>query len=284
MANERLYGVCGFPLKQSLSPFLHGWALRENGLPGSYGLWETSPEKLAAFVRAVRQTPYAGASVTIPHKEAVIPFLDGVSDGAKTIGAVNTLYWKGEKLLGHNTDLEGFLAPTEETPPPETALILGAGGAARAVLAGLASLKVRRVFIAARRRAQAERLAEFFSPLLPSVEVAPWETRNDAIKDAADFWLVNATPVGMRGKAEGESPMSADAFRSAAAPERCLAYDLVYNPPQTAFLVAAREAGWPCRDGLAMFAAQAAAQFHLWTGRRMDVAKAGALLAERLEL
>lgn len=276
------YGVLGHPLSQSLSPVLHGWALGLHDLPGRYVVWDTPAEDLSAFMRAMRETPYAGASVTIPHKQAVMKYLDGVTATAETVGAVNTLYWDNGKLMGHNTDLEGFLAPLAGCAVPDRALILGAGGAARAVMAGLASLGVPRVFIAARDSRKAEALAAAFAAPFEEVTVQEWDRRADPLRGQSSAWVVNTTPLGMRGKAEGQSALDPGEFSRAARPDACLAYDLVYNPLRTAFLRQAAEAGWHIRDGLDMFIAQADAQFRLWTGRCMPRSEARALLAGRL--
>lgn len=280
---SRVFGVLGFPLAQSLSPFLHSRALAAAGLDDTYTAWEIPPKNLAAFMRAFRETPFHGASVTIPHKEAVIPFVDEMTEEAGTIGAVNTLYWEHGKLFGHNTDMEGFVAPLRGGAPFSRALVLGAGGAARAILAGLAALGIGEVFLAARDRARAERLAAEFASRFGAITVKDWECRATPLAATQEPALViNATPLGMRGKAEGVSPLPEGAFAAARNPARNLAYDIVYNPLETAFLAQARAAGWRTEDGLAMFAGQAAAQFRLWTGLAMDVAATRALLARHL--
>ncbi|SBW01377.1 Shikimate dehydrogenase [uncultured delta proteobacterium] len=279
---EQIYGVLGHPVAQSMSPMLHTWAFAQKGVRGLYTAWDTPPGELAAFMRAFRETPYDGASVTIPHKEAVIPFLDGLTATAQTIGAVNTLFWEKDRLMGHNTDMEGFLSPLSGLAAPGTALVLGAGGAARAVLAAFASLTVPRVTIAARGQAKAEKLAADFAASFAAITVCSWEDRlTTTPEDGRDFWVVNTTPLGMHGKAEGESPLP-EAWFAALPPERCLAYDLVYNPLETAFLTLAKNAGWRRRDGLDMFVAQAAAQFRLWTGLGMPEPQARLLLANYL--
>ena len=281
-SSEQIFGVLGHPVAQSMSPVLHGWALAQKNMGGLYTTWDTPPGALPAFMKIFRKTPYAGASVTIPHKEAIIPFLNGLTDTARTIGAANTLFWEKGNLIGHNTDMEGFLAPLHTITPPQTALVLGAGGAARAILAGLASVGSARVVIAARDTVRGEKLAAAFSSSLASICVIPWEDRLClAPEPDAPFWVINTTPLGMRGKAEGISPLPEGWFVLHAS-RHCLAYDLVYNPLETRFLTLARQAGWQCRDGLGMFIAQAAAQFRLWTGCEMSLPQARILLAEHL--
>ena len=222
-----------------------------------------------------------GASVTIPHKEAVIPFLDAVTEDAKTIGAVNTLYRSDGKILGHNTDMEGFIAPLLGRIPFAHAVVFGAGGASRAVIAGLAHIGVRYLSLVARNREKTERLALEFAPRFTSFTIADWENREKLVSASGPLLAVNTTPLGMRGKAEGQSPVSETFFVRTAHPHECLAYDIVYNPLKTAFLENAAASRWQTIDGLAMFIGQAAAQFRLWTGKEMDTAWARELLAAK---
>ena len=141
MEDLALYGVTGWPLGQSLSPLLHNTGFQALRLPAAYARWEVPPEKLPAFVESVRLLHIRGCSVTIPHKVALTPLLDAVSPLARQVGAVNTLYWQDDALCGHNTDVAGFLAPLAGLPLDRgDALLLGAGGAARAVAAGLTGL------------------------------------------------------------------------------------------------------------------------------------------------
>lgn len=270
---EKLYGIIGHPLAQTLSPLLHNWGFAHLGIKAAYMAFPTPPSGLADFVRAVRTLPVQGLSVTIPHKEPVMALLDGVTDLARRVGAVNTLFWRESGLWGHNTDVEGFTAPLrallpQARTPVDSALVLGAGGAAKAVLAGLCGLGVTEVTVVNRNRARADTLAQTFG-----AASAPWEERG---RIAATL-VVNTTPVGMKGKAEGHSPMPASFWHRGH-----IAYDLVYNPRETVFLSQARQAGATCADGLAMFAAQGAAQFALWTGLELPLAPALRLLEDAL--
>jgi shikimate dehydrogenase len=166
-----------------------------------------------------------GCCVTIPHKEDVIPFLDRITDRAEAVGAVNLLYWEGDELCGDNTDVPGFVAPLAELAPPVRgcrALVLGAGGASRAVVAGLKDLGCR-VSVANRTGETARLLAEEFE-----LEVVPWEKRG-AIE--AEL-VVNTTPLGMKGKFEDQTPFPASAFAGRGG----TAYDIVYTPLRTRFL------------------------------------------------
>lgn len=262
-----LYGIIGHPLGHSLSPLLHNWGFELLKLDGVYLPWPLEPEKLPDFLTAVRALPIRGVSVTIPHKQAVLPLLDRVSERARRVGAVNTLYWDGDALCGENSDVLGFLAPLRGRTFAE-ALVLGAGGAARAVLAGLAELGVPRVRLANRTAARARELAAEFG-----VEAAPWEER---AAGGADL-VINTSPLGMRGEREGETPLTRDDFSG-----RGLAYDLVYNPLRTRFLAEADAAGWETQDGLSMFVEQGRAQFRLWTGRDLPADRARELLRTAL--
>lgn len=269
---EELYGIIGHPVGHSLSPLLFTALFAETGRPAVYFRWDLPPERLGDFMRAVRTLPIRGVSVTIPHKEAVVPFLDGVSERARLAGAVNTLYWEGDRLCGENTDIGGFLAPLA-TRNPRRALVLGNGGAARAVLCGLRERGVE-CFVAGRSLSRAEALAKDFA-----AAVLPWEACANTAWPDADL-LVNTTPLGMRGAHEAETPFphfpQANGSR--------LAYDLVYRPRPTRFLKEAAAAGWETQDGLGMFLDQAQGQFRLWTGeawtpRAADLAESTLLAA-----
>jgi shikimate dehydrogenase len=160
-----LYGILGKPVGHSLSPAFHNRAFALKGVPGVYCAWEKQEEELPDFFHAVRTLPIAGLSVTIPYKRKVAPFLDELTDRARPAGAVNTVFRRNGRLVGGNTDVDGVRIPLERRagPLPRDALILGAGGAARAVLAGLAELGLTRVAVAARDRSKAEELVSAFS-------------------------------------------------------------------------------------------------------------------------
>lgn len=308
------YGITGLPLGHSLSPLLHNWALARCGMPGRYDPYETTPEQLPGFVDFVRQTPLAGVSVTVPHKVAIMELIDGVSARAARAGAVNTLYWDGLRLLGENTDVLGFVhslsrslekyrqTPASQglqAPLPDHVLILGAGGAARGVLCGLAELteaagyggtgesSVRPrmgVALAARNAEALERLFADF-PL----NRIPWPERTDYLRDARPDLVINTTPLGMSGAFAGQSPIPASAWPDARQPERErerktpeTAFDLVYNPLRTPFLRDAAAAGWNTVTGLEFFAAQGAGQFKIWTGHTLLLPEIITLLSKAL--
>lgn len=279
-----LFGITGYPLGHSMSPRLHNWGFAKVQHPAVFMPWPVLPEKVEDFIRAVRVLNIRGACVTIPHKEAVLPLLDRVSARALRMGAVNTLYWDGDVLCGKNTDVDGFLAPLLPLRPDgnagahagrtlRSALVLGAGGAARAVVQGLKELGVPRIAICNRDVTKAQLLAQHFQ-----VESLPWEMRHE---QGADL-LVNTTPLGMKGSAEEQTPFECHGFAACLAGGGGLAYDLVYNPLETRFLREAREAGLAVQDGLDMFVAQGLAQFTLWTGRDLPAHEARTVLQEAL--
>ena len=279
---QYLYGIIGHPLGHSLSPLLHTWAIERTEHAGAFYAWPVEPERLADFVRSVRELPVHGLCVTIPHKTAVLPLLDGLTAEAKAVGAVNTLFWQDGELWGHNTDVAGFLAGLDNFRArygvPQSALVLGAGGAAQAVLYALQSLGVRDVRLAARNAQRGTELAVRFG-----AEFVAWEKRGAQPVQM----LVNTTPLGMAGSVgEGKTPLLGENFVVLGgdfAPDACLAYDLVYNPLRTPFLRAAANAGWETQEGLTMLAAQGLAQFELWSGKTApDLAEAVAVLKSAL--
>ncbi|GFK92906.1 Shikimate dehydrogenase (NADP(+)) [Fundidesulfovibrio magnetotacticus] len=267
---EKLFGIIGHPLGQTLSPLLHNWGYERLGLPFAFMAFPTPPERLGALMRAARALPLSGLSVTIPHKQAVMEHLERFTLLATRTGAVNTVYWEDGRLVGHNTDVEGFMAPLEGRKDLGPVLVLGAGGAARAVLAGLAELGAGPVTVCNRDGRRAESLASQFG-----AQAEDWEAR----ARVQARLVVNTTPLGMAGKAVGLSPMPAGYWSAGQ-----VAYDLVYNPAETAFLREARAGGAQTVDGLAMFAGQAVAQFRLWTGRELPLDEVRAVLAGALGL
>ncbi|WP_316898579.1 shikimate dehydrogenase [Pseudodesulfovibrio indicus] len=264
----RAFGIIGWPLGHTMSPALHNWGFAELGLDARYEAWPLKPEDLPAFMERVRETPIHGLSVTIPHKRAVMPFLDRISDRAEAIGAVNTLYWDDGLLCGENTDVIGVVAPLRTLDPlPRSALVLGAGGAARAAVAGFLELGLD-VAVSNRTRTKGESLAADFA--VPCVD---WDERMDR-----DWGLVcNTTPLGMSGDLADRTP-----FDPARLGPDGVAYDIVYNPLKTRFLAEAETAGRRTISGLEMFLHQGLAQFRLWTGRDMDENGARSLLLAAL--
>lgn len=266
----KLFGITGYPLGHSISPALHNWAFKKVGFPGVYMAWAQPPDKLADFFRAARALGICGGNITLPHKVASMELVDHASGRAKSIGAINTFYWRDGCLWGENTDIAGFIAPIKNKKFVH-ALVLGAGGASRAVVAGLAELGIPRVTISNRDTEKAQMLAEQFN-----VDSLPWNKRMDADADL----IINATPLGMQGGRENMTPYDSAAF----AGRKGLVYDIVYNPIETKLLKDARNAGWEVQNGLAMFVEQAREAFRLWTGQEMPLDGAMAKARELLKL
>jgi shikimate dehydrogenase len=262
--NTKIYGIVGCPLAQSLSPLLHNAAFAALNMPAIYQRWEVLPHELTSFVQKVRKRPIQGCSVTIPHKVDILKLLDAVSPAVMRVGAANTLYWKGELLCGENTDVAGFMAPLARAElaaklAHSDVLLLGAGGAARAVAAGLSSLPEGkgpgRIFVATPSDRSHLPLVSDFGLL-----ALRWSERHNVPASL----IINATPLGMRGDLQRQKAYS---FEAGKVQQATIAYDLVYNPLETAFLHEARAAGLICISGLEMFYEQANAQFRLWTGQ-----------------
>lgn len=282
---EHLYGIIGTPLGHSLSPALHNWGFGRLGHPGVFLAWEKQTAELADFFAALRTLPIAGCSVTLPHKTAVIPLLDELTPRAQSAGAVNTVFRRQGRIVGDNTDVAGFLTPLRHLPQPlpRTALILGAGGVSRAVLAGLAELGFCDVRVACRTPAKAEPLHEHFA-----CRIVSWEDRLAALEEmAADggVLVINATPLGMHGDQVRQSPLPESALSTLAriAGTASLIYDLIYTPQETRLLAEAATHGLGCVSGLDFFLAQAHEQFRLWTGLKLPQTEARALVLAKLK-
>jgi shikimate dehydrogenase len=260
-------GLIGYPLLHSLSPSLHSAALHSLKLEGEYRLYPVPPlpegaPQLEAIFQRLRSGGIDGLNVTIPHKQNVLPLLDGLSDTAKAIGAVNTVFHQDGRLIGDNTDAPGFLADLSRLLPaahfPRRALVLGAGGAARAIVYALLGAGWE-VTVAARRLEQARILVD---DLGGSAEAARLQA-DSLHRLAPDAGLiVNASSAGMLPDAQS-SPWPDDL----PLPKQAFVYDLVYKPLETVFLRRARVAGLPAANGLGMLVEQAALALERWSGR-----------------
>ena len=263
-------GLTGWPLGHSLSPRLHQAALAALHLVGEYRLYPVPPlpegqGALAELVQQMRLGRLHGLNVTIPHKQSVLPLLDELTPAASAIGAVNTIYRRAGRLVGHNTDAPGFLADLEQlgfaglaSEPRPKALVLGAGGAARAVCCALAQAGWQ-VCITARRFEQASALAANLNAQSWAASALTFEPASLLLPFSL---IINTTPVGMYPDVQANPWPAGIPFPPGAA-----VYDLVYNPPETALIRAARAAGLPAANGLGMLVEQAALAFEVWTGR-----------------
>jgi shikimate dehydrogenase len=264
-------GILGWPLDHTLSPVIHNAAFRSLGLDWIYLTWPVTPDRLGAAVEGLRVLGVMGANVTMPHKETVLELLDEVSGDARSIGAVNTIQRLGDALIGHNTDVDGFAQfLTKDAgcdPAGKHALVLGSGGAARAVVKALSDLGAAGVTVAAREQARSAELAHLAAA---GLRLCAWD---DADRHSADSdIIVNATPLG----AVGEEVVGHASFTRGQ-----VIVDLVYRPPATRLVERARAAGAEAWGGLGMLLAQAAASFRIWTGQDapVDVMSAAALRA-----
>jgi shikimate dehydrogenase len=261
-------GLVGYPLGHSLSPQIHGAALHALGISGEYSLYPVAPfpegeKELTALLDKVKAEAIHGLNVTIPHKQNVMPLLDDLTPAAETIGAVNTIFIQDGRLIGDNTDAPGFWADFQQFAGSKEqempfALVLGAGGSARAIVYALLTHGYQ-VAIAARRIEQAHQLCDQFSTISNQLSVL------DSIQRSLDTdhysLLVNTTPVGMHPHENTSSwPMDISL------PKHAAIYDLVYNPRETLLVKRARVNGLPATTGMGMLVEQAALAFELWTG------------------
>ena len=272
----KLLGVIGHPVEHSLSPAMHNAAISHLGVDFVYLPFPVKPEDLKAALAGFAAIGVRGFSITIPHKQAILPLLSSVSPIARSIGAVNTVYLTDKGWCGTNTDVEGFLAPLQ-TPPYEggagggsdwsqkVAVILGNGGAARAVVAGCAQLGCAEIHVVGRSE---QNLGEFQqswanSPMpVPNLQVHTWDKLSMLISQA-DL-LVNTTPVGMYPQGE-KSPVVQGALDRMKA--GAIVYDLIYTPNPTQFLKDAQLRGARAIDGLEMLVQQGAAALKIWLDR-----------------
>lgn len=259
-------GLLGYPVEHSLSPAMHNAAFRAAGLPWHYSLCPAAPEEFDAIVSQCVREGYAGWNVTVPHKERMVAYLDEASTEVKATGACNTVRVEGSWLVGHNTDVAGFLAGVAEAggiEPGSRAVLLGAGGAARAVAWAL-GYKGHQVMALARDEGRAASLAESMDGSDMAYGKLDANTLNEALREVT--LLVNCTPVGMWPCGDC-SPVPVGVHL----PAHLLVYDLIYRPRPTRLLREAAAVGCRTQDGLAMLVRQGAASFEIWTGRRAPV-------------
>ncbi len=269
--------VIGWPVEHSRSPLIHNYWLKQYGIAGEYRRELVPREEFAAFIGSLAARGYVGANVTVPHKEAALA-LSAPDERARTVGAVNTLWFDGDVLRSTNTDVEGFLDNLDACAPhwdrdAGKAVVLGAGGAARAVIYGLIARGVERITVINRTPGRAETLRKAFGGC---VHVADWDTPGDDLADAA--LLVNTTTLGMQGQPD----LAIDLARL---PGHAVVADLVYVPGVTPLLAAAKRRGLRTADGLGMLLHQAVRGFALWFGKTPDVtAQLRALVEADLEV
>jgi shikimate dehydrogenase len=266
-------GVVGWPIEHSRSPTIHRYWLKELGLQGSYEKFAVRPGEFREYAAKIGEEGFVGANVTVPHKEAAFEACDCLTDVAEALGAVNTLWREDGRLWGDNTDVAGFLANLDEVTPgwderKRVAVVIGAGGAARAIIFALISRGFDRVAVANRTHARAEALAAHFGG---STTAVPWADLAPELRKA-DL-LVNASTLGMIGQPTLTIELSP-------LPEHAVVTDAVYVPLRTLLVEAASARGLRVAEGLGMLLHQAAPAFERWFGRRPAVTPALRALVE----
>ncbi|MEE8637601.1 MAG: shikimate dehydrogenase [Candidatus Margulisiibacteriota bacterium] len=263
---HKVVGLIGYPLGHSVSPAMHNAAFKKLGLDYEYVPFEVAPEDLSESLKGMRALHIAGFNATIPHKEKIVLLLDEVTKLARLIGAVNTVLNQEGKLIGYNTDGAGFVDSLKEdakvSPRGKRAVVIGAGGASRAVSIMLAETGAGSLTLTDIQEEKAKELSEYigshFEIVCDFVEVNSKDLQK-AI-DKTDI-LVNATPVGMHPKID-QSPLD----QSIKLHSKLLVYDLVYNPAETKLLKMAKASGCKICSGLGMLVRQGALAFTIWTG------------------
>ncbi|MBA8877852.1 shikimate dehydrogenase [Phyllobacterium myrsinacearum] len=255
--------VTGYPIRHSRSPLIHGYWLRQFGLEGSYQAVEVTPDAFSGFILTARDNGFAGGNVTIPHKEMAFSLCEKRDSAAEEIGAVNTLWFENGILHGGNTDAYGFLANLDSLSPGwsnrKSALVLGAGGASRAVVFALKERGFTDIRIVNRTIERARELADRFEV---SGGAHGWDAMPELLLGAS--LIVNTTSLGMSGKDELAIDLTG-------ADSDALVTDIVYVPLETPLLQAARSRGLETADGLGMLLHQAVPGFERWFGKRPEV-------------
>jgi len=255
-----LAGVMGWPVMHSRSPLLHNYWLKQHNLAGTYVPLAIAPEGLAAALRALHPLGFAGCNLTIPHKEQALKIVDEVDSVAKSIGAISCVVVRPDGSLGAtNNDCYGFIQSIKQEQPGwradhGPAVVIGAGGGARAVCYALAQEGAKEVRLINRTLDRAKKIAEDFGG---PIKALPWEERHEALSGAA--MVVNTTSQGMLGQSSLELKLDK-------LPARALAADIVYIPLETSFLAAARRRGNPTINGLGMLLHQARPAWRAWFG------------------
>jgi shikimate dehydrogenase len=267
-------GVIGHPLGHSISPALFSAAFSAAGIDATYEAWDTPPETLEGRVNSLRGGDFFGANVTVPHKTEIIPLLDGTEGAATKAGAVNTIVHADSKLTGHNTDVIGFARALKEDAhfdaKGKATMVLGSGGAARAVALVLIEAGASVVYAVARQPRKLDRMAVEFKSLTKTGTTVTWAYWGDGsfLRSLAEAdLLVNCTPVGTAGSESAGKPVIDPALIQ----PKTTVFDLVYNPVETPLVAAAKSRGAKAYSGLGMLVYQAAESFRLWTGADADV-------------
>ncbi len=270
-ATTKIYGIFGHPVGHSLSPLMHNSAFEKLNLDCVYVAFDIDPEVLGSATSAIRTFGIRGVNVTIPHKEKIISFLDAISPEATLTGAINTIVNDNGKLTGYNTDVGGFLRAIKDdleiNPKGLRVFLLGAGGAARAVLTALSMKGAKEIYIINRTLEKAVSLASAFKKHFPQIPIFPYSLDDSqavgkSIK-SSDL-LVNATSSGMEG-------INSINLKLELLPKKSKIYDLVYKPRETGLVKNGKTLGLRASGGLSMLLYQGAESFELWTGENAPI-------------
>lgn len=276
-AGTRITGLMGWPIKHSLSPQIHNTAFHDLDLNFVYIPLAVQPQDLSQAVAGARALNFVGFNVTIPHKRAIMPYLDEIDDMAQAIGAVNTVVCRDGRLIGYNTDASGFVKALEAQGIGilgKRAVVLGAGGAARAVVCGLTWNGIEHVNIFARQENQAVALA---SDIGSKVTGNHWDTGNlRTAMETADL-VINCTSLGMSPNIDTEPDLIWDQLNA-----KAVVCDIVYNPLKTKFLQQAERCGHQTVNGIGMLIQQAGLSFELWTGYTPPLTKISTMISNIL--
>ncbi len=268
--NTRVLGLFGNPVKQSASPAMHNAAFEALKLNCIYLPFEVRPENLEGAVASLRALNFLGVNLTVPHKQDVIPYLDGISGDARLIGAVNTIKVEGKRLIGHNTDGRGFVRALDDNAGfsvhGKNVVLIGAGGAGRAVAVQCGLDGAAHITITDEQHTRSQSLASHIVQKIPGTDALSVGIKDAAFAERmADADLtVDATPLGM----QSSDPTS---FDPDLLPKRSVVVDLVYNPPETKLLRAAKKRGCKAFNGMGILLDQGAIAFEIWTKKKAPV-------------
>lgn len=264
-----IYGIIGDPIKHSLSAKMQNRAFAKAKIDAIYLPFHVQPEGLVTFIESARNWQMSGFNVTIPHKVSIMEFLDEIEEEAKAIGAVNTISFKNNQLLGDNTDAQGYLRSLKQeahwSSKGKVVTLLGAGGAARAVVYGLLNDGVKKLFIINRTHEKACQIAEFFKhSFSEKIIVIKWE--EESMREALEQsdLLINATSIGLKGSSFDNLPLEVLS-------KKAIVSDLVYRPRKTPLLKQAKELGLKTHEGIGMLLYQGVESFKIWTGIEPDI-------------
>ena len=284
-SKTKTLGIFGHPISHTLSPVMHNAVIKALGLDMAYLPFEVKPPNLKEAINGIKSLGIIGVNITIPHKESVIRFLDDISEEARLVGAVNTIVNKDRKLVGYNTDGSGYMASLKEelgfNPKSKRIIIIGAGGAARGILAALATQKPKSITVANRTLSRAVSLIKAFKGKFRDTRFEAINLDDNMLKmsfNSVDL-LINTTSVGMKQGKALKIPLET-------LPKIAIVSDIIYNPLETLLLKKAKKLGLTTHGGLGMLVHQGARSFKLWTGMDapMNVMRKAALKALKMEV